>query len=103
MGQEAGGKVARYEATGGFLLGFDAQLRGPLAALATRDSLLLLIAILVAVRTVGGVAKRGAQELALLAAPDRIENVLTEVAQAFALTPAASDAAGHARLPGSCW
>ena len=92
MGQ-ANGNVVGYEANGGFLLGFDAQLRGPLAALATRDSLLPLIATLVEARAAGGVAKRVAQEPARFTATDRIENVPTEAAQAFVRTIAASDAA----------
>ncbi|TKA96710.1 phosphomannomutase, partial [Cereibacter changlensis] len=49
--QAAGGKVAGYEANGGFLLGFAAQgPAGPLPALMTRDSLLPLIAPLAAAK-----------------------------------------------------
>lgn len=40
-----------FEANGGFLLGFDAMLHGPLAALPTRDCMLPIIAPLVAAQT----------------------------------------------------
>ena len=50
-------RVAGYEANGGFLLGFDATgPAGPLPALMTRDSLLPLIAPLVAMRAHGSLA-----------------------------------------------
>lgn len=46
-------RVVGYEANGGFLLGFDAVIQGAISALLTRDSLLPLIAPLVAARAKG--------------------------------------------------
>jgi phosphomannomutase len=80
----AGGRVVGYEANGGFLLGFAAQgPAGPLPPLATRDSLLPLIATLTEARRAGGVAARVAQEPARFTAADRLENTPTEAAAAL--------------------
>lgn len=80
----AGGEVVGYEANGGFLLGFAAQgPAGPLPPLATRDSLLALVATLTEARRAGGVAARVAQEPARFTAADRLENTPTEAAAAL--------------------
>lgn len=81
---ELGGKVVGYEANGGFLLGFDAQGPvGPLAALATRDSLLPIVAVLAEARRAGGVAALVAQEPGRFTAASRLQDVPPEVARAF--------------------
>lgn len=81
---EAAGSVVGYEANGGFLLGFAAQgPAGPLPPLATRDSLLPLIATLTEARRAGGVAARVTQEPARFTAADRLENTPTEAAAAL--------------------
>lgn len=92
--EEAGGRVVGYEANGGFLLGFDAEgPAGPLPRLMTRDSLLPLIAPLVAARGAGGLAARVAQEPARFTAADRLQGVPTEASSALVArltqTPAA--------------
>jgi phosphomannomutase len=75
----AGGRVAGYEANGGFLLGFEAQGPvGPLPPLATRDSLLPMVAALAEARGAGGLAARLAQEPARFTAADRLEGVPPE-------------------------
>ncbi|KAJ57384.1 phosphomannomutase [Actibacterium mucosum KCTC 23349] len=52
--QEAGNvDVVGFEANGGFLLGFTAQLTGPLAPLPTRDCMLPILAPLVAAKQAG--------------------------------------------------
>lgn len=80
----SGGQVVGYEANGGFLLGFDAVLGGgPLKALATRDSLLPLIAPLVAARAAGGLAARVAREPQRFTAADRLEDIPTERSNAL--------------------
>ena len=72
-------RVVGYEANGGFLLGFAAEgPAGTLAPLATRDSLLPLVATLAASRRAGGVSARVAQEPARFTAADRLENIPTE-------------------------
>jgi phosphomannomutase len=76
-GMAVGGRVVGYEANGGFLLGFPATLAGPLAALATRDSLLPILAPLVAGREVGLAALVAAEPLRFTAA-DRIEDIPTD-------------------------
>lgn len=74
-----GGSVVGYEANGGLLLGFDAVLGGgPLKALATRDSLLPLIAPLVAAKAAGGLAARVAREPQRFTAAYRLEDIPTE-------------------------
>lgn len=76
-GMEAGGRVVGYEANGGFLLGFPAMLAGPLAPLATRDSLLPILSALVAARETGLTALVAAEPPRFTAA-DRIEDVPTD-------------------------
>jgi len=76
--------VVGYEANGGFLLGFAAEgPAGTLAPLATRDSLLPLVATLAASRRAGGVSARVAQEPARFTAADRLENIPTEASAAL--------------------
>lgn len=83
-GMAAGGRVVGYEANGGFLLGFTAQGPvGPLPPLATRDSLLPLVAPLVAGTVAGGIAARVAQEPACFTAADRLEHVPSEASAAL--------------------
>lgn len=68
-------RAVGYEANGGFILGFDAMLAGPLAALMTRDCVLPILATLVAARDGTGhidVAARVAAEPARFTATDRI-------------------------------
>lgn len=78
------GRVIGYEANGGFLLGFAAQgPAGPLPPLATRDSLLPIIATLVAARQAGGVVARVAQEPARFTAADRLEDTPSEASAAL--------------------
>ena len=80
----AGGRVAGYEANGGFLLGFDATgPAGPLPALATRDSLLPIVAMLAEARRAGSVAARVAEEPARVTAADRLQEVPTEASAAL--------------------
>ena len=81
---EAGGRVAGYEANGGFLLGFDATgIAAPLPALMTRDSLLPIVATLAEARRAGSVAARVAEEPARFTAADRLENVAPEASAAL--------------------
>lgn len=73
------GRVVGYEANGGFLLGFPAPLaNGVLAPLATRDSLLPIIAPLSRLREVGSLADLVAREPARFTAADRLEDVAPE-------------------------
>lgn len=73
--QAIGGRVAGYEANGGFLLGFDAQgPAGPLPALMTRDSLLPLVTVLMQARRAGGLARLLAAQPPRFTATDRLEN-----------------------------
>jgi phosphomannomutase len=82
--QAAGGRVAGYEANGGFLLGFEAQgPSGPLPPLATRDSLLPLVAALYEGRRLGRLSRRVAQEPARFTAADRLEETPTDASQAL--------------------
>lgn len=83
-GMEGQPRVAGYEANGGFLLGFDAQgPAGPLPPLATRDSLLPLIAPLALARAAGGLAALVAAEPARFTAADRLENTPIEASRAL--------------------
>ena len=85
-----GAKVVGYEANGGFLLGFTAQgPAGPLPPLATRDSLLPLIAPLWRAGQVGGLAKLLAMEPARYTSADRLENIASE--RSLALIASFSD------------
>lgn len=67
-----GGRVAGYEANGGFLLGFDATLHDTLPRLMTRDSLLPLVAVLSAVPEGSNLSALVATEPARATAADRI-------------------------------
>jgi phosphomannomutase len=90
-------RVVGYEANGGFLLGFDARLAGPLPALMTRDCVLPILGTLVAARAAGGVAARVAQEPARFTASDRIENMATDRTAAL-LAELMADAGARAAL-----
>lgn len=79
-----GAKVVGYEANGGFLLGFAAEGPvGPLAPLATRDSLLPMIAPLSRARAAGGLAALVRAEPARFTAADRLEHIPTEASRAL--------------------
>ncbi|OYU20423.1 MAG: phosphomannomutase [Rhodobacteraceae bacterium PARR1] len=95
-GMAVGGRVVGYEANGGFLLGFPATLAGPLAPLATRDSLLPIIAPLVAARGIG-LAAVVSHEPPRFTATDRIEDVPTERSAAL-LTQLMADPAALSAL-----
>lgn len=99
-GVEAGGRFGRvirtkigspfviaglgYEANGGFLLGFTAAgSAGPLAPLATRDSLLPMIAPLALARAGGGLAALVAAEPPRFTAADRLEEIPVAAARAL--------------------
>jgi phosphomannomutase len=82
--ERAGGRIAGYEANGGFLLGFTAQgPAGPLPPLATRDSLLPLVAVLSRARAAGGLAPLVAAEPPRFTAADRLEDIPVETARAL--------------------
>jgi phosphomannomutase len=89
MAEATGAKVVGYEANGGFLLGFQA---GALAPLATRDSLLPMIAPLSRAKAAGGLAALIAAEPARFTAADRLEGIAVEASRAllagFAAEPA---------------
>lgn len=81
---ELGGKVVGYEANGGCLLGFEANLPyGPISSLATRDSLLPLIAPLSLARKSGGLAAVLATEPKRVTAADRLENTPSDASTAL--------------------
>jgi phosphomannomutase len=97
--EKAGGRVVGYEANGGFLLGFSADLpAGPLAPLATRDSLLPLVAPLSRARDAGGLAALVAAEPARFTATDRLQDVDQERSQPLVAELAGSEAARAALL-----
>ena len=78
-----GGKVAGYEANGGFLLGFDA--RGPsgdIARLMTRDAVLPILATLAAA-TVAPVAEVAARQMLRITATDRLQGIDPCFAKAY--------------------
>lgn len=82
MAAASPGKVVGYEANGGFLLGFAAQgPAGPLPPLATRDSLLPLVAPLSRARAAGGLAALVAAEPPRFTASGRLEEIPTEAAR----------------------
>ena len=78
-------KVAGYEANGGFLLGFTAQPgHVPLAPLMTRDSLLPIIAPLVAARRSGrAIAELVASLPRVFTAADRLQGIAPQVSGPF--------------------
>lgn len=95
---QAGGHIVGYEANGGFLLGFEAALpAGPLAALATRDSLLPIVAPLSVARAAGGLAALVAAEPPRFTAADRLEGIAPERAAAY-LQALVADPANRAAL-----
>ena len=78
----AGARVVGYEPNGGFLLGFHVDgPAGPLPPLMTRDSLLPIVATLIAAKAAGGLAACVAQEPARFTVTDRLENVPTDAGQ----------------------
>ena len=96
---ELGGKVVGYEANGGFLLGFDAEIGcGTIRALATRDSLLPLVAPLSLAAARGGVAAVVAAEPVRFTSADRLEEIPVECSQALLATLNANPAAIEAFL-----
>lgn len=92
---KAGGRVAGYEANGGFLLGFDAQAKaGVITALPTRDCVLPIIMVLIAA-TGGTVSARVAQEPPVVTLADRLQDIAPERSQPF-LSGLIADAAQRA-------
>lgn len=84
MATAGAARVVGYEANGGFLLGFTAQgPAGPLPPLATRDSLLPLIAPLSLAKAAGGLAALVTAEPARFTAADRLEGIEPEASKAF--------------------
>lgn len=82
--QTLGGRVVGYEANGGFLLGFDADLAaGRMKALATRDSLLPIVAPLSLAVMAGGLANVVANEPARFTVADRLESIPSETSQSL--------------------
>ena len=81
--EAATGRTIGYEPNGGLLLGFEAAgPAGPLPALMTRDSLLPLIAALVAAGK-HSLAERIAQEPARFTATDRLQEVPSDISLAL--------------------
>jgi phosphomannomutase len=78
-GMDGQGDCVGYEANGGFLLGFEAHGLGPLM---TRDSLLPIIAPLVAAKG-QGVAALVASQPARFTAADRLQEIPTDVSAAL--------------------
>lgn len=79
-----GARVVGYEANGGFLLGFEAAgPAGPLPPLATRDSLLPMLAPLSRARAAGGLAALVAAEPPRFTAADRLEGIAPDRARAL--------------------
>ena len=77
-------KVVGFEANGGFLLGFTAEVAGRLAPLLTRDSILPIVAPLVAaVRTGTGLAEVVAQLPPCFTAADRVQDINPDKARRF--------------------
>ncbi|GAB1481159.1 phosphomannomutase [Paracoccaceae bacterium] len=84
MQAAAPAKVVGYEANGGFLLGFAAQgPAGPLPPLATRDSLLPLIAPLSQARAAGGLAALVAAEPPRFTSSGRLEEIPAAASRAL--------------------
>lgn len=85
LAQDAAAKVAGYEANGGFLLGFTAQTeQGSLAPLMTRDSLLPLIAPMVAAKQSGKTLGDLITSLpAVFTAADRLQGIAPEASKPF--------------------
>ena len=85
LAQDATARVAGYEANGGFLLGFEADApAGPLPPLMTRDSLLPIVAPLVAARAAGvSLADLVAALPARHVAADRLQGIAPDTSAAF--------------------
>lgn len=82
--QAEGGRVAGYEANGGFLLGFTAEgPGGPIPPLMTRDAALPMVAVLVAAKAAGGLVPLRARLPARFTAADRLQEVDMDRAGAF--------------------
>lgn len=76
--------VVGFEANGGFLIGFEATLKGPLPPLMTRDSLLPIIAPLVAANAAGAsLADYAAKLPPCYTAADRVQEINRDKAAAF--------------------
>ncbi|WP_339109889.1 phosphomannomutase [Thioclava sp. GXIMD4216] len=77
-------KICGFEANGGFLLGFEAQQRQPLAPLMTRDSLLPIVVPLIAARAAGlSLAALVAALPPCFTAADRLQDIDRDKAGAF--------------------
>jgi phosphomannomutase len=85
LAQNPNAKVAGYEANGGFLLGFDAQVeQGGLAPLMTRDSLLPMITLLVEARARQcDLVDLVASLPTVFTAADRLQGIAPEIGQPF--------------------
>lgn len=76
------GKIAGFEANGGFLLGTDVEYQGQtLTALPTRDALLPALLVAVAANRMGGLSKLLQQLPARFTASDRIKDFATARSQ----------------------
>jgi phosphomannomutase len=84
MAKAAHPEVVGFEANGGFLLGFTAQLKAPLAPLPTRDCMLPIIAPLVAAQKAGkSLADLVAALPPCFTAADRVQEINRDKAKAF--------------------
>ena len=95
MEERAGARVVGYEANGGFLLGYEASgpAGGPLAPLMTRDSVLPIVAPLVAARAAGQSLEDLVSALPpRFTAADRLQGIDTDKARAFLETLDAPEA-----------
>lgn len=102
LAEQSDCKVAGYEANGGFLLGFAAQGQaGGLAPLMTRDSLLPMIAPLVAARAAGQTLGALAADLpARFTASDRVQGIPSDQSAALIATLRADKSARAAFFEG---
>lgn len=92
---QAGGRVAGYEANGGFLLGFTAAgPAGPIPPLLTRDAMLPLVMTLIAANS-GPLSARVAQEPPVVTLADRLTEIPTECSARF-LSRLSEDSAARA-------
>lgn len=95
--QAAQGRVAGYEANGGFLLGFEAQApAGPIAPLMTRDCMLPLVVGLVAAQG-GPVSSRVAQEPPVVTVADRLQEIPQDKSRPL-MAALAEDATARAQV-----
>ncbi|WP_227258148.1 phosphohexomutase domain-containing protein [Kangsaoukella pontilimi] len=92
MARHAGKRVVGYEPNGGFLLGFEAASgKSRLSPLMTRDSLLPIVAALVASQAAGGTAKLIKALPRRRTATDRIKDVPREIGRGMAEALIAGD------------